>query len=97
MRGIQLPEIGSIRDKLLSRMFLMEELKQAELVSTLGSLMVAAVGANDTSIANVRKVMDNYRVSVGYGRFSNTQRAEQVRKEKSDDDLLKMVEGLGGK
>jgi len=97
MRGIQLPEIGGVRDKLLSRMFLMEELRQAELVSTIGSLMVAAVGANDTSVANVRKVMDNYRISVGYGRFSNEQREEQVRKEKSDDDLLKMVERLGGK
>ena len=97
MRGIQLPEIGGVRDTLLTRMFMMEELRQADFVNTIGNLLVAAVGPTDTSVANVRKVLDNYRISVAYGRFSNAYRAEIMRKEKTDEDLLKMVEKLGSK
>lgn len=97
MRGIELPEIGSIRDKLLTRMFFMEETRQMEMVHVIGSLVVAAGGATENSVTNMNKILDNYRKSVCYGRWSNDLREQMLREKKSDEQILDMVSKLGSK
>ena len=97
LRGIRPPRLGTPQSVIMTRMFVMEQTQQYEVMSTVGMLLMAVSGANQNAQNNVKRVLENFRDSLGYGRWSTEKRESSVKKEKTDSDLLAHMDRMLGK
>jgi len=99
MRGVQPPPLGSVSDRVMTRMYMMEQLQQHEAISTIGMLLASVSPADKRVMGNIRGVLAEHRKSVAFGSWSNAalaERASEANKSQTDEDILKKVEALGG-
>jgi hypothetical protein len=90
------PPRDSISDYILTKAFMMDQAYEYEKMYTMGILLAAtSSSSNSTIINNVRSIMDDYKESIGYRRWSVASMREKEQKVRSDQETLKMVEKLG--
>jgi len=94
LKGIEPPEIGTVRDRVMTRMFSMEQAKKLEEMSTFGSLIAVANKADKTVMNNIKSVLDHYKDTTGYNTWSNLKKTKKVEKKQTEAELLAKVAKL---
>lgn len=95
LRGIELPEVGSVRERVMTRMFSMEQAAKTEEVVVMGLVTAAAIGADKARMDNVKNILNKYREVSGFNSWSNDYKGEQKQQEHSDQSMLDRVAKLG--
>lgn len=91
LNGIEPPEIGTIKDRIMTRMFSMEQARKVEEMSTLGSLIASANRADQNVVNNIKSILEGYKETSGYNTWSNDSKNKVKDKEKIDSDMLDRV------
>jgi len=96
MRGVQPPPLGSVQDRVMTRMYMMEQIQEHETLSTVGMLLASSGRADKMMMGNIRRVLEEHRKTLAFANWSNTARQEETERATTDDDILKKVEAMGG-
>ncbi len=94
LRGVTPPEVGTTRDRIMTRMYMMEQAEKFEIVTTIGMLLAASVSDPANVMGNINKVLDNYKDMVGYASWSNDKKLKKKQKQRTDADILAKVSKL---
>lgn len=96
LRGVEPPARETVRNDLMTRMFMMQEAKSVEMMHAIGMLLIATNSeTNQTIIDNVNKVLEVYQESVGYQRWSRDNFGKAEKQKRSDAEILEKVSRLG--
>jgi len=98
LKGVELSPLGSVRERLMSRMQIFEAEKEHKRFVALVSSMAAIMGTlSKDNVPKVEKIVSEHRDLVFNRDWSKEKIKETYRKERTTEELMDIVSRMGGK
>lgn len=97
LRGIKPPQLGSVRDRIMTEMFIREQVLDDDKFMTLATIVTALTATRKETLGVVNRILEDWRESGYFNRWSVDKKQKDTDKRLSDLDLLQQVNKLGSK
>jgi len=97
MRGITPPRLGSVRDRIMTEMYVRERVVEQDKLATLTLVLVNLMGVKPEAAERIQALLKSHSDRLTFREWSIDTRKEEQVKVKTDLDLLDMVNKLGRK
>lgn len=94
MRGITPPRLGSVRDRVMTEMFVRERLLEHENFATLTLVLSLLIGAGEDKLKKIVEIVDHHRERQLYKHWMVETKKENAAKAVSDHDILRRLDKL---
>ena len=95
MRGVKPAPLGSLKDRMMARMFYMEESAKFDQVAAMMMGMAIASGGEQHTMNNMRNLLELHQETVAYKGWSVEASKVKKRKTLTDQNILDKVNRLG--